>query len=99
MYNAAMSLVDDSSIESMPQEAALAILDKIHAAIKDDYYFSADAEFDDMRDPWEKLGKLLTKAFCPGRYAEFSSMTEFGEDDDDWDDAVIQPFRDRYGFC
>lgn len=101
MYNAAMALVDDKSIDRMDRLDALEILDNIHVAIKDDYYFSDDAEFDDMDEPWEKFGKLLCMAFCPERYAEFSSMTEHPEEDGDYDwyDAVVGPFRQRYGYC
>ena len=100
MYNAALALVSDEEVATLTEAGAMSILDKIHAAIKDDYYWSEDAEFDDMRDPWEKLGKILVKAFCPTRYEEFTSMTEFPEEgDEDWYDAVIEPFRARYGFC
>lgn len=101
MYNAAMAMVPDESVGSMTQDEALGILDRIHGAIKDDYYYSSDAEFDDQTDPWEKLGKVLVRAFFPARYAEWAALLEWPEDGEDtgWWDSVYMPFRIRYNLC
>lgn len=62
-----------------------------------------DAEFDDACWIGHPFGKLLLAAFCPGTNFE-SKADEKGhitteEDNEWWDDNVLEPFSKRYDLC
>ena len=60
-----------------------------------DQRFGCDIEFDDACYPGHPFGDLLGEAFDPdGAYDPNADA-----DGEGWYRTVIEPFRERYGFC
>lgn len=86
-------------IDGFSREEAEQALDNIWNFVKESYYFSGDAEFDDFTDPDEPLGKLLIKVFAFDKYEELSKVDWKNAPDELWEIAG-QPywkFKERYG--
>lgn len=97
MFVVGISTLTDNEIDSLTQEKALSIIDKIGKEVIAST--SLDAEFDEHLNPNQRLGRLIIKAFLPEKYDEWKNEP-FVNDvmDEDYYYKVYKPFRDRFGF-
>lgn len=93
MFVVGISLLSDDDIDTLTQEKALDIIDKIGNKVI--ATTSLDAEFDDNTIPNTKLGRVLIKAFLPEKYEAWKNKSY---EDEEYYHKVYKPFRERYGF-
>ena len=92
-----ISIFSYDEIDSLSQEKALEIIDKIGKEVI--ATTSLDAEFDDHLNPNKRLGRLVIKAFLPEKYEEWKNEPFVNEEmDKDYYYKVYRPFRERFGF-
>ncbi|KKM21450.1 hypothetical protein LCGC14_1635330 [marine sediment metagenome] len=86
----AMGRMAEMALKMKKNQTALSLLDEICEP-----YRGADAEFDEVTEPDQPLGKLIGEAFSPS--TDWTINTE--DDADRWYDEVYSKFRSRYEFC
>ena len=86
-------------IDSFTQKDAEEALDRIWSFVKNSYYFSGDAEFDDFANRDEPLGKLLIKVFAFEKYDEWKNLDwETASDElEEEADEIYWIFKKKYG--
>jgi hypothetical protein len=86
-------------IDNFTQKEAEEALDRIWNFVKQSYYFSGDAEFDDFANYQNPLGRLLTKVFAFDKYEEWKTIDLTGASDELYDE-IGQPYwdmKEKYG--
>jgi len=88
-------------LDNFSQKEAKNALDNIWNFVKESYYFSDDAEFDDFTNPDKPLGKLLIKVFAFDKYDKYSAIDWENASDADWEesDELYWQFKKKYGLC
>ncbi|KKN50937.1 hypothetical protein LCGC14_0628020 [marine sediment metagenome] len=86
----AMGLMAEMALKMRTNQPALSLLDEICEP-----YRGADAEFDEVTEPDQALGKLMGEAFSPD--TDWTINTE--DVADKWYDKVYIKFCSRYEFC
>lgn len=97
MFNAGVCDISENEIDQMTTSIALKILDDIgNEVIKST---SLDAEFDDLLNPNENLGRIIIRAFYPKKYEDWKNLKYVNDEIcDEWWSKVKEPFSKRYGF-
>lgn len=88
-------------IDGFSQEEAENALDGIWNFVKESYYFSNDAEFDDFTNFDQPLGKLLIKVFAFDKYQKSLTIDWGTAPDEIWEefDDIESQFSKKYGLC
>lgn len=97
LFYVGILFLEDEEIDNLTQEKALMLLDKIGQYVVNNT--SLDAEFDDLLNPNQKLGRVLMKAYIPEKYEEWKHKEDIDENMDDiWYYKLYKPFREKWGF-